>query len=121
MTPSLELVHDKVRKFWPNDIDRVLAQLETLRNPELSAQSLARIQLAVLKLSEGSDEQLQQNIAAATRDYRDVIAYAEYPKNMAANHLNHFDLTDEEASELKAIRKSDREQYQTWLMESEPD
>lgn len=38
-----------------------------------------RVQLAILKLSEGSEEKLRELVAVAKRDYRDVLLWAEYP------------------------------------------
>ena len=39
-----------------------------------------RVQLAILKLSEGSEEKLREFVAVAKRDYRDVLFWAEYPE-----------------------------------------
>ena len=37
-----------------------------------------RVQLAILKLSEGNEEKLREFVAVAKRDYRDVLFWAEY-------------------------------------------
>ena len=37
-----------------------------------------RVQLAILKLSEGNEEKLRDFVAVAKRDYRDVLFWAEY-------------------------------------------
>jgi hypothetical protein len=39
-----------------------------------------RVQLAILKLSEGNEEKLREFVAVAKRDYRDVLFWAEYPE-----------------------------------------
>ena len=39
-----------------------------------------RVQLAILKLSEGNEEKLREFIAVAKRDYRDVLFWAENPE-----------------------------------------
>ena len=39
-----------------------------------------RVQLAILKLSGGSEEKLREFLAVAKRDYRDVLFWAEYPE-----------------------------------------
>ena len=39
-----------------------------------------RMQLAILKLSNGSEEKLREFVAVAKRDYRDVLFWAEYPE-----------------------------------------
>ena len=39
-----------------------------------------RVQLAILKLSEGNEGKLGEFVAVAKRDYRDVLFWAEYPE-----------------------------------------
>ena len=39
-----------------------------------------RVQLAILKLSAGSEEKVREFVAVAKRDYRDVLFWAEYPE-----------------------------------------
>ena len=39
-----------------------------------------RVQLAILKLSAGSEEKMREYVAVAKRDYRDVLFWAEYPE-----------------------------------------
>jgi hypothetical protein len=39
-----------------------------------------RVQLAILKLSEGNEEKLQEFVAGAKRDYRDVLFWADNPE-----------------------------------------
>ena len=39
-----------------------------------------RVQLAILKLSDGSEEKLRNLVAVAKRDYRDVLFWADNPK-----------------------------------------
>ena len=39
-----------------------------------------RVQLAILKLSEGNEEKLHEFVAVAKRDYRDVLFWADNPK-----------------------------------------
>jgi hypothetical protein len=39
-----------------------------------------RVQLAILKLSAGSEEKLREFVAIAKRDYRDVLFWAENPE-----------------------------------------
>ncbi|MGD2145449.1 MAG: hypothetical protein PVH41_02005 [Anaerolineae bacterium] len=72
----------------------------------------ARVQLAILKLSEGKIERLPDLMAMANRDYRDVLACAEYPEEMKLGFVGMKDLSPEEA---QAVRRRDREQYLRWL------
>ena len=39
-----------------------------------------RVQIAIVKLSEGSEDKLRQYVDVAKRDYRDVLFWAEYPE-----------------------------------------
>jgi hypothetical protein len=39
-----------------------------------------RVQLAILKLSEGNEEKLREFVAVAKRDYRDVLFWTENPE-----------------------------------------
>lgn len=48
----------------------------------------ARVQLAILKLSEGEKSKLQHYVEAAKRDYRDVLYWSENPAQPAASVLD---------------------------------
>src|SRR2546430_5305563 len=39
-----------------------------------------RVQLAILKLSDGNEEKLREFVAVAKRDYRDVLFWTENPE-----------------------------------------
>jgi len=73
--------------------------------------SVSRVRLAVLKLANGDLEALRREIEAAKRDYRDVLAYAEYPEYMQKVSPSSR-LADEEK---ERIIRSDWNQYQNWL------
>ena len=70
-----------------------------------------RVRLAVLKLARGDLQALRCEIDVAKIDYRDVLAYAEYPEYM------------QKASPSGGLAKIEREriiradwtQYQSWL------
>ena len=64
----------------------------------------------MLKLSEGNLERLRTLVADAKRDYRDVLAWAEYPTEIAGPswRLSHTDQA--------RIRAADRAQYLACLM-----
>src|SRR5262249_52152388 len=61
------------REFLPAQYDTVLALLAEY------GREAHRVHLALLKLSAGDVDALQSNLEAAKRDYRDVLAWAEYP------------------------------------------
>jgi len=58
---------------------RVLELLDTY-GIEAYERERERVQLAILKLSEGNEEKLREFVAVAKRDYRDVLFWAEYPE-----------------------------------------
>ena len=65
----------------------------------------------VLKLSEGDADKLKENIELARIDYRDVLAYAEYPEQMRAGPGK----WKPGERGLDEIRRRDRAQYEAWL------
>jgi len=70
-----------------------------------------RVQLAALKLAAGSVERLRSEIESAKRDYRDVLANAEYPgyfKGVPSSGA----LPQEDE---QRIIDTDWKQYQDWL------
>jgi hypothetical protein len=83
-----------------------------------------RVQLAILKVFQGGArenespeealDRLRRLVTAAKSDYRDVLAWAEYPAEIKKGFVGMKELTKTEASEL---RKRDREQYEQWLKE----
>ena len=68
-----------------------------------------RVRVAALKLCNGSLTKLEALITHAKRDYRDILAWAEYPGEMrqATWRLP--------APEQSRIRADDRAQYLAWL------
>jgi len=71
----------------------------------------ARVQLAALKLAEGTIEKLRAAIDQAKRDYREVLAPAEYPK---FSHYG-FRAVRLRSGERQKIYTDDWQQYQQWL------
>jgi|SRR5438105_7204548 len=62
------------KRAWP----RVLMLLDTYGASSYEPE-VARVQLAILKLSEGSEAKLREYVAVAKRDYRDALFWAEHP------------------------------------------
>src|SRR5436305_11751023 len=80
MPPSRDEVIAVVQRTFPESAqDRVLALLDTY-GVESYERERERVQLAILKLSEGNEEKLREFVAVAKRDYRDVLFWAEYPE-----------------------------------------
>ena len=69
-----------------------------------------RVQLAILKLAAGNLDALKHYVEMACGDYRDVLAYAEYP--------GYFKLglsTPAASAERDRIFEADWDQYSEWL------
>lgn len=81
-----------------------------LYGKESHEQGKARVQIAILKLSGGDLENLRAYVEIAISDYRDVLAYAEYPEEMSKNT---WKMSDKE--EVNRIQERDRQQYIDWL------
>lgn len=94
------------RDFGPDDAARVESLLREF-DPAMSP----RVMLAVLKLSEGCLESVRRNLETARRDWRDVIAYAEYPAYMQ-RVSGPGSVSDAQRDQ---IVRADWEQYQAWL------
>jgi len=74
----------------------------------------ARVQLGILKLSGGDREQLPDLVKMAKVDWRDVLAYAEYPEEIRMNPIEMREMPEKAA---RAIRERDKRQYKKWLQE----
>ena len=103
---------EKIKYYWPDeDPEKILMILRQYGQEDYEKES-PRIQLAIIKLSDGDLEKLVEYVNLAKRDYRDVLAYAEYPEEIRTGFVGMQKLTEEEA---RAIRERDREQYLNWL------
>jgi len=71
-----------------------------------------RVQLAALKLADGNLEALKKQISTAKRDFRDVLAPAEYPEYM---RWGMFQVPKMPVREQQRIIDSDWKQYKEWL------
>lgn len=107
-------VERKVTALWPNAAEQARAR-ELLDTYGAGEPESTRVRLALLKLSDGKLPELTAMLSAAQIDYRDVLAWAEYPEEAAAPWTTRSDLSLAERRALKAIRARDREQYRTWL------
>lgn len=67
------------RDFPESESDAVMRQIDAYGvNPDEPEK--ARVQLAILKLSQGSMEKLAYFVDAARRDYRDLLFWSENPE-----------------------------------------
>jgi hypothetical protein len=74
-----------------------------------------RVRLAALKLANGSVQKLRVSIERAKRDYRDVIAPAEYPGHSKVGWTRAGLPPDEK----RRIFQSDWQQYEQWLKKTD--
>ena len=76
--------HDEVvavvQKTFPESNWENVIQLLDEYGVEPYERERERVQLAILKLSEGNEEKLGEFVAVAKRDYRDVLFWAENPE-----------------------------------------
>src|SRR5256885_9079096 len=80
MPPTRDEVVAVVQKTFPEDAySRVLELLDSY-GIEPYERERERVQLAILKLSNGNEEKLREFVAVAKRDYRDVLFWAENPE-----------------------------------------
>jgi hypothetical protein len=104
-----EEVVEIVQKTFPvTSRSRVLELLDSY-GVESYERERERVQLAILKLSEGNEEKLMEFVAMAKRDYRDVLFWAENPEEAK--------LTPEKREHLKKMF----EKFGIKRPESEPD
>ena len=109
-------VERKLALIWPDDNERTKARTVLSQYGEKSYQrEPQRVRLAIIKLSEGSLDELKRMTKEAEKDYRDVLMWAEYPEESKALWACHPNLTEDEVKKLKRIRKRDWKQYDDWL------
>lgn len=106
--PSREWVLSKIADVFPEVTpDFILKRLERYDGRERE-----RVQLAVLKLCTGSLDRLEEYIDTAIMDYRDVLAPAEYPREIARSPT---ELSEMSEKDVETLREQDRQDYLTWL------
>ena len=69
-----------VQKTFPETSHSRVIELIDTYGVESYERERERVQLAILKLSEGNEEKLREFVAVAKRDYRDVLFWAENPE-----------------------------------------
>ena len=102
----------KIKQLWPDADPQEILDLLNAYGTESYETGRTRVQLAILKLSGGDRERLPDLVKMAKVDFRDVLAYAEYPEEMRTAPTEMRDMPEEE---VRSIRQSDREQYEAWL------
>ena len=93
--------------------ERVRSQLMTY-GQERWENEPDRVRLAILKLAEGEEARIARFVRDAKTDYRDVLMWAEYPREGAALWTAKSRLSAEEEKKLAALRAEDRRDYDEW-------
>ena len=110
--PSRQTVIARITRVFPDsEISDVLAVLD--RYGAEGEKEKNRVHLAILKLCD--EENLSdpsKYVEAAKIDYRDVLAWAEYPNQMRTSPS-----PAGERDAVERIREMDRKQYLKWLDE----
>src|SRR5882762_224806 len=83
MTPTREMVVAAVVAGFPDREPALIMELLDEFGVESYERERERVQLAILHLSEGDEDKLLEYLIVAKRDYRDVLYWAEYPKEAA--------------------------------------
>jgi hypothetical protein len=105
-----DLVIAKAKQCFPNEDQEKIMGILDLYGKEPHERELERAQIAILKFSGGDLESLRAHVETAKSDFRDVLAYAEYPEEMSKHT---WKISDKE--EVEMIRERDRQQYIDWL------
>lgn len=109
---SRKKVLEKIAQYWPHEDKKEILRVLERYGKEVNERGRTRVQLAIIKLSEGKKSKLDEWVERAKRDYRDVVAYAEYPEEMRLSFIRMRQLSKDE---VKALRQRDRAQYLEWL------
>ena len=80
MPHSRDEVVAVVHQTFPEGAHARVLKLLDIYGAESYERERERVQLAILKLSEGNEGKLGEFVAVAKRDYRDVLFWAEYPE-----------------------------------------
>jgi len=107
LTPAL--VQALVARLFKPEVRAEAADVLAQYGARAHEREEIRVRVAALKLREGSLDRLRDLMARAKRDYRDVLAWAEYPEELRSPTWRL------PVAEQARIRTADREQYLAWL------
>jgi hypothetical protein len=110
-TPSVDRMNVEriVRRDFPlEDFATVMALLDEYGTKSYETEK-DRVQLAVLKNAAGSVDELLIQIQTAKMDYRDVLAWAEYPSYLK------MQIGEKDEAKIQKAYREDYQQYSDWL------
>ena len=120
---SSQGISQPIPQVTPDDVERVVCRDFTADEYAAVTAMLAefgtvrwhgeptRVQLAVLKVANGSVQKLRACIDSAKRDYRDALAAAEYPAYCKIG----FRVRELPEKDRRRIIDQDWRQYEEWL------
>lgn len=108
-TPSPHRLDEKMALLFASDVDREAARATLAQ--VLGCTEGERVALACLKLAGNDPAALQNCVNAALTDYRDVLAWAESPRQMRLGPAA------PEGARATA-RRQDADEYAAWLGDS---
>jgi hypothetical protein len=97
------------RDFNKENLQEILLLLDRYKGD--TEKGKYRVWAAIIKLSNGNVKKMKENIEIAIVDYRDVIAYAEYPEYSEKIGFNSKKYNSKFINE---IIKRDWKQYKKW-------
>ena len=103
------------RDFGAPQAPLALSILAEFGKQEWNHSSSPRVQLAILKLADGDLDRLLDATHTAINDWRDLVAYAEYPR-----YMRQIGLRDVPQSVKDAVMEDDWREYQDWLQRESP-
>jgi len=104
-----KILLQKLEKLFPdNDIRSKAVTILGEYGIERYEQEPVRLRLAALKLFDGSLDELKKYISYAKQDFRDVLSWAEYPRQSKK-----WSMPD--GPKKEALVKADRAEYEKWL------
>jgi hypothetical protein len=110
LEPSRELVQQLAQRLFPGVQEAIVLEILDRYGIESYERERDRVQVAILKLSNGDLERLKTMVSHAKMDYRDTLAAAEYPGEFRA-YLG----VELPPAEKERIRQEDRRQHLEWL------
>lgn len=104
---TAEHVERVLRRDFANSLESARALLNLYGNETWQPET-DRVRLACLKLAAGNIKTLESAVNNACVDYRDVLAWAEYPASVRMDGAN--------LAEKKQATEADWKQYQDWYL-----
>ncbi|MBN2721107.1 MAG: hypothetical protein JXR72_08400 [Proteobacteria bacterium] len=111
---DMERLYDRVmRKLFPDTSLRseIESIMDTYGRADWQPEG-PRVKLAILKLSSGKPAQIRYFTVQACRDYREILAAAETPGQLANPYARKND-----PGLYARLEEEDRKQYEEWIRE----